>query len=356
MNGRCRLASAVRFMRFGETEGTVQGFPKMPERSGYTVRIGSGFRYGHSNLRTRQVGTVVANTSQWNVMLNYNHLYYFHVTATIGSIAAAATKLHVTQPTVSEQLRSLERTLGTTLFTRTSSGLKLTDEGRLAFEHTSVMFRAGERLVESLGHTIVELPRSLRVGISSAVARSTTTDFLLPLLALENCVPTIRTGDGVELMRCVASAELDLALCETEPVKRTGLEVVVIERTTLIVVAGIGVELANDWADVGIVQYRASSSYRWDVETYLTTQKLRPRVVCESDDALFLLEAAARGGYVAVVPKRMARDALAAKRVREIAQFEPANAGVHAVYQDGETSDLARRAVERLIAVAKDAT
>ena len=36
-------------------------------------------------------------------MLNYNHLYYFHVTATIGSIAGAATKLHVTQPTVSEQ-------------------------------------------------------------------------------------------------------------------------------------------------------------------------------------------------------------------------------------------------------------
>jgi len=289
-------------------------------------------------------------------MLNYNHLYYFHVTATIGSIAAAATKLHVTQPTVSEQLRALERTLGMTLFTRTSSGLKLTDAGRLAFEHTSVMFRAGERLVESLGQTRVELPRTLRVGISSAVARSTSTDFLLPLLALENCVPTIRTGDGVELLRGVSTAELDLALCETEPVKRAGLEVVAIEQTTLVLVAGPGAELANDWAEVGIVQYRASSSYRWDIENYLTEQKLRPRVVCESDDALFLLEAAARGGYVAAVPRRMARDALAAQRVREVAQIVPAHAGVHAIYQDGDTADLARRAVERLLAVAKSST
>ena len=289
-------------------------------------------------------------------MLNYNHLYYFHVTATIGSIAAAATKLHVTQPTVSEQLRSLERTLGTTLFTRTSSGLKLTDAGRLAFEHTSVMFRAGERLVESLGQVQVDLPRTLRVGISSAVGRATSTDFLMPLLALENCIPTIRTGEGVELIRAVAGAELDLALCETEPVKRNGLEVAVIEKTTLSLLAGAGVELANDWAEVGIIQYRPSSSYRWDVETYLSAQKLRPRVVCESDDALFLLEAASRGGYIAAVPRRMAREALAAKRVREIAQIQPAHAGVHAVFQDGETSDLARRAVERLVAVARDAT
>ena len=289
-------------------------------------------------------------------MLNYNHLYYFHVTATIGSIAAAATKLHVTQPTVSEQLRALERTLGMTLFTRTSSGLKLTDAGRLAFEHTSVMFRAGERLIESLGQTQTELPRTLRVGISSAVARSTSTDFLLPLLALENCVPTIRTGDAVELLRGVSAAELDLVLCETEPVKRAGLEVVAIAQTTLVLLAGPGVELADDWADVGIVQYRASSSYRWDVENYLTEQKLRPRVVCEADDALFLLEAAARGGYIAAVPRRMARDALAARRVREVAQIQPAHAGVHAVYADGDTADLARRAVERLLAVAADAT
>jgi DNA-binding transcriptional LysR family regulator len=42
----------------------------------------------------------------------------------------------VTQPTVSEQLRSLERTLGLTLFERTPSGLKLTESGRLAFEQT----------------------------------------------------------------------------------------------------------------------------------------------------------------------------------------------------------------------------
>ena len=39
---------------------------------------------------------------------NFNHLYYFHVVATEGSLAKAAQRLRVTQPTISAQIRSLE--------------------------------------------------------------------------------------------------------------------------------------------------------------------------------------------------------------------------------------------------------
>jgi DNA-binding transcriptional LysR family regulator len=41
-------------------------------------------------------------------MLDYNHLYYFHVAATAGSVANAAQRLGVTQPTVSEQVKAIE--------------------------------------------------------------------------------------------------------------------------------------------------------------------------------------------------------------------------------------------------------
>lgn len=54
-------------------------------------------------------------------MLNYNHLYYFHVAALEGSVAAAAVRLGVTQPTVSEQVRALERALEVSLFERQST-------------------------------------------------------------------------------------------------------------------------------------------------------------------------------------------------------------------------------------------
>jgi LysR family transcriptional activator of nhaA len=288
-------------------------------------------------------------------MLNYNHLYYFHMAATLGSVASAAHRLRVTQPTVSEQLRSLERALDVSLFERKPTGLALTDAGRLAFEHTSVMFRAGERLVESLGQDTSSVPRTLRVGISGAVSRSTTSDFLMPLLAIDGCMPTIRSGDTAELLRDLRGNEVDLLLCETEPPEAalSGLEIATIDRSRLVAVAPPTVKPDQDWENVGLIQYRLGSSYRWDVEAFLDARGLRPRIAAEADDAQFLMEAASRGGYVAVVPRSVARDAISAGRLRIIADVDNGHAGVYAVYEDGLTADLARRAVEVLIEQAR---
>ena len=287
-------------------------------------------------------------------MLNYNHLYYFHVAAVEGTVAAAAHRLGVTQPTVSEQLRALERTLGVSLFERTAQGLRLTDAGRLSFEHTSVMFRAGERLVESLGKDDQVVPRSLRVGLSGAVARSVTTDFLMPLLALSDCMPSIQLGDCANLLRGLRASELDLVLCETEPAEaaRRGLEVATIDDTTLVAVCAPSIEPSEDWSNVNMLQYRASCSYRWEVETFLQRSGYRPHVAAEVDDSLFLLEAAARGGYVAFVPRSIARDAIANGRLCVLAKIPTAHSGVYAVYQNVDSADLARRAVEVLVQYA----
>jgi len=285
-------------------------------------------------------------------MLNYNHLNYFHVAATEGTVAAAAGRLGVTQPTVSEHIKTLERSLGVLLFERTSSGLRLTEAGRVAFEQTAVMVRAGERLVEALGQTPSDLPRTLRVGIGSAVARTTTTDLIMPLLAIERCMPSIRSADSVELLRELKNNELDLVLSETEPPEaaQQGVNVILLDRVSLVAVAPLTVEPATDWQNVGLVHYRASSAYRWDVETFLDTHHLRPRIVAEADDALFLLEAAARGGYVAFVSRSIARDAVNGGRLKILGEVENSQLGVHAIFQDGAALDLARRAVDLLIA------
>lgn len=285
-------------------------------------------------------------------MLNYNHLNYFHVAALEGTVAAAAERLGVTQPTVSEQIKALERSLGVTLFERTKAGLRLTEAGRLVFEQTSVMFLAGERLVEALGPKTSELPRTLRVGIGSAVARTMTSDFVMPLLAIERCVPSIRSADSVELLRELKRNELDLVLSETEPAEaaQQGVNVTLVDRISLVAVAPPAVEPAADWQNVGLVHYRPSSAYRWEVESYLETHHLRPRIVAEADDALFLLEAAARGGYLAFVSRSIARDALNTGRLRILGEIENSQLGVHAIFQDGAAAELARRAVDVLIA------
>ncbi|KUL41148.1 LysR family transcriptional regulator [Actinoplanes awajinensis] len=58
-------------------------------------------------------------------------LRYFVATAEAGTVSAAATRLHVTQPGLSRQLRVLERDLGVSLFDRTGRRLELSTTGRV---------------------------------------------------------------------------------------------------------------------------------------------------------------------------------------------------------------------------------
>ena len=61
--------------------------------------------------------------------MEFRVLRYFLTVAREGSITRAADFLHVTQPTLSRQLKDLEKALGKKLFIRSSHNIILTDEG-----------------------------------------------------------------------------------------------------------------------------------------------------------------------------------------------------------------------------------
>ncbi|GGS28448.1 MULTISPECIES: LysR family transcriptional regulator [Streptomyces] len=70
---------------------------------------------------------------------------YALAVAEAGSVTAAAESLHVAQPSVSQQIRSLERDLGVVLFARTPTGLVPTAVGRAFLRDAEVAVRAARR-------------------------------------------------------------------------------------------------------------------------------------------------------------------------------------------------------------------
>src|SRR5260370_35619549 len=62
--------------------------------------------------------------------LNYHHLLYFWAVAKKGSVKLASQSLHVSQPSISTQLKQLEGCLGPPLFARRSAALYLTGTAR----------------------------------------------------------------------------------------------------------------------------------------------------------------------------------------------------------------------------------
>lgn len=85
--------------------------------------------------------------------MNLLQLEYFLTAARTGSLSAASRELHVTQPSVSEQVRRLERELGASLFVRTNRDLLLTAAGRRLVpeaENTLNAVRSARAAVEDL--------------------------------------------------------------------------------------------------------------------------------------------------------------------------------------------------------------
>lgn len=81
--------------------------------------------------------------------MTLQQLTYFLAAIEHGTLSAAAAACHVAQPSLSEQVRSLERTLGVQLFVRTSRGLVLTPAGESLRPHAVATLEAAERVVDA---------------------------------------------------------------------------------------------------------------------------------------------------------------------------------------------------------------
>jgi DNA-binding transcriptional LysR family regulator len=84
------------------------------------------------------------------------------------------------------------------------------------------------------------------------------------------------------------------------------------------------------------------------VSTYLQRHGLSPTVRGEVDDSFLMVEAALGGGFVAFVPKSVARPLLRGGQVKVLATLAPETAGIFAVYPEHEVLQLARTAVTML--------
>src|SRR5512143_1499920 len=95
--------------------------------------------------------------------LNYHHLLYFWTVAREGSIARATQRLHLTQPTISGQIKQLEDSLGERLFVRQGRRLVLTDTGQVVYRYAEEIFGLGQELQDVLAGRPTGRPIRLQV-------------------------------------------------------------------------------------------------------------------------------------------------------------------------------------------------
>ena len=157
--------------------------------------------------------------------LNYHHLMYFWVVAREGSVAKACEKLYLAQPTISGQIRALEKSLKASLFTRVGRNLALTETGRTVFQYADEIFSLGRELQDTLHNRPTGQPIRFVVGVADALPKLISHRLLQPALTLpEQIQVTCHDGEPDRLLAQLALHELDLVLSDVPANPRLGVK------------------------------------------------------------------------------------------------------------------------------------
>lgn len=134
---------------------------------------------------------VPAMNSMRQYRVSWDDLHLFLEIARAGTLTAAAHRLKLSQPTAGRRLRTLEETIGASLFQRTPAGFRLTDEGETMMAHAERMEEEAVALERRIAGGNGTLEGVLRVSTSdwfaSRVLAPAIADFSVshPLVTVE---------------------------------------------------------------------------------------------------------------------------------------------------------------------------
>ncbi|MFD7256886.1 transcriptional regulator CynR [Streptomyces sp. NPDC059874] len=249
--------------------------------------------------------------------LELRHLRYLLAVAEHANFTRAAEDLRISQPTLSQQIKQLERTVGAQLFDRTGRTVRLTDAGEVYAHHARRALRdlgAAERAVLD----VADLSRGhLRLALTP-----TFTAYLIGPLAAElhSRHPGI-TLDVKEMAQDRIEAglladELDLGIA-FHGAHLPGITATALFIETLGLVVGAHLPGAGrqdqplsvqDLAERQLALLSGDFATRGHIDAYFATHEVRPRIAVEANSIQALAEVVQRTSLATVLPDAITHD------------------------------------------------
>jgi DNA-binding transcriptional LysR family regulator len=240
------------------------------------------------------------------------HIKTFHEVVRAGSYSAAARALGYTQPAITQQMKALERDVGTPLFIRVGRGMRLTEAGEALSRHATVILESMSAAQQQMG----ALTR-LRAGRVRLCAFPSANASLIPetLARLAAGHPGVRVelleNEPPESLQRLVRGECDITLAFTYPglhehVPEELVEIPLLE-DQLTVLLPTGHPLARR----GSVQLADLAEERWiagclrcraNLLHECAEQGFAPDIAFVTDDNLVVQSLVAEGLGVAMIP------------------------------------------------------
>ena len=272
--------------------------------------------------------------------LNYHHLLYFWVAAREGSITRASEKLMLAQPTVSGQIRALEKALDVKLFERRGREIALTDTGGMVYAYANEIFSIGQELLGVLQGGPAGQPQRLRVGLAAALPKLVMWSLLRPVIREDPPVQLVCREDKADrLLTDLAAHAYDVVLSDS-PV---GTAVAI--RATDHHLGGCAIgffgvpRLAATYKDgfpeslndAPLVLPTANTALRRSLDRWMDAVSIRPKIIAECEDSGLLKVFGQRGEGIFPAPIVVERDIIRQYDVEMIGETQEVQQQFYAI-------------------------
>jgi DNA-binding transcriptional LysR family regulator len=210
-----------------------------------------------------------------------NELRAFCVAADLGSLGRAAVRLHVSQPSLSKRMASLELKVGTRLLDRSRAGVALTPAGRRLYAHARPLVDAADKVTEVMlgirsAHDVV------RLAASHSAAEAFVAAMLASLDVDGRATVELVTANSQVVRAMVADGRADLGIAASRPghTPNPGVRERVVAADAIVCAVPPG----HAWAGrtIGVERFLAtpmvvrdpSSNARWTVDEVLRARGL----------------------------------------------------------------------------------
>jgi DNA-binding transcriptional LysR family regulator len=246
--------------------------------------------------------------------MELRQLEYFVTVTEDANFTRAAARMHVAQPGVSAQIRRLERELGQELLDRSGRSVRLTEVGAaiLPYARAALAAVAGARLAAD------ELTGLVRGHVAVGTVTSHNVDLPALLAAFHDDHPavgiTLAENNSDHLIDAPCGGRLDAAIIALGATPPPDLEIHIVADESIAAAVSHRDDLAkrstiplDALRDRPLISLPAGTGIRSHLDDACATAGFAPHIAFEASSPLVLVQLAARGLGVAIVPASVAK-------------------------------------------------
>ncbi|PEL08101.1 LysR family transcriptional regulator [Bacillus sp. AFS017336] len=229
-------------------------------------------------------------------------LLVFMAVAEKRNFSRAAEELHMTQPSVSQQIQLLERQIGAKLFIRTNKYVQLTKAGEIVYLHAKEITSLYKRMTTLVNDLVNEASGHLKIGASYTFG-----EYVLPKILAEmkrsypSIVPSVLIGNTREIVQSVLSYQVDVGIVEGDATNQN-LTIQPFANDEMYIIAGTKSEISckeiltmDEIENETWIVREEGSGTREATERLFEVLKIRPKNIVEFGSTQLIKEAVEAG-------------------------------------------------------------